>query len=67
RHVKWGKLFRSGELAGLTEQGKQQFKALGLNPIVDYRTNSEVQAKPDPAIEGSNEFITLYSDLDNPN
>ncbi|WMT43413.1 tyrosine-protein phosphatase [Paenibacillus sp. D2_2] len=50
RHVKWGKLFRSGELEGLTATGKKQAEQLGLHTIVDYRTNSEVEAKPDPDI-----------------
>lgn len=53
RHVKWGTLFRSGELAGLTDQGKQQIQQLGLKTIVDFRTDSEVAAKPDPQITGA--------------
>ncbi|MWC30314.1 tyrosine-protein phosphatase [Paenibacillus sp. MMS18-CY102] len=52
RHVKWGKLFRSGELAGLTDSDKLQMKAIGLKTVIDYRSNAEVAQKPDPALSG---------------
>ncbi|EFM12001.1 protein tyrosine/serine phosphatase [Paenibacillus curdlanolyticus YK9] len=53
RHVKWGKLFRSGELAGLTDADKLQLKTIGLKTIIDYRSNAEVAQKPDPALSGA--------------
>lgn len=52
--VKWGKLFRADELAGLTAADISYLQKSGLKTIVDYRTKSEVAAKPDPTIAGVN-------------
>ncbi|MBB3110716.1 protein-tyrosine phosphatase [Paenibacillus phyllosphaerae] len=52
RSVKWGKLFRSDELAGLTAEDKTFLQSVGLKTNVDYRSSSEVKAKPDPTIPG---------------
>lgn len=51
--VKWGKLFRSDELAGLTASDIAYLQKSGLKTIVDYRTDEEVKSKPDPAIPGA--------------
>ncbi len=51
RVVKWGKLYRSEELAGLTEEDICYIHNLGLKTICDYRTNFEVQHKPNPKIQ----------------
>ncbi|MBB6732413.1 tyrosine-protein phosphatase [Cohnella zeiphila] len=50
--VKWGKLFRSDELAGLTAADISYLQKSGLKTDVDYRTGSEVKSKPDPTIAG---------------
>ncbi|MFB9326807.1 tyrosine-protein phosphatase [Paenibacillus aurantiacus] len=50
--VKWGKLFRADEMAGLTVADIAYLQKLGLKTNVDYRTSSEVKAKPDPVIAG---------------
>ncbi|MFC4100558.1 tyrosine-protein phosphatase [Paenibacillus xanthanilyticus] len=52
RTVKWGKLFRADEMAALTEADIAFLQKLGLKTNVDYRTSSEVKAKPDPVIAG---------------
>ncbi|WP_339719490.1 tyrosine-protein phosphatase [uncultured Paraglaciecola sp.] len=39
--VKWGKLYRSGVLAGLTEQDYHFIDELDIKTIVDFRANSE--------------------------
>ncbi|WP_438865585.1 tyrosine-protein phosphatase [Neptunicella sp.] len=39
--VKWGKLFRSGVLAGLTDQDYQFLDDLDIKTVVDFRSNSE--------------------------
>ncbi|TYP75518.1 tyrosine-protein phosphatase [Paenibacillus methanolicus] len=52
RAVKWGKLFRADEMAALTEADIAFLQKLGLKTNVDYRTSSEVKAKPDPVIAG---------------
>ena len=41
RTVKWGKIYRSGVLAGLTEQDYQFIDELDIKTIVDFRANSE--------------------------
>jgi len=50
--VKWGRLFRSDELAGLTQADISFLQKSGLKTIIDYRTDDEVKQKPDPAIQG---------------
>lgn len=51
RRVKWNLFFRSGELAGVTEKDLGYLKGLGVKTILDYRSQGEVLAKPDPIIE----------------
>ncbi|MBE9918155.1 tyrosine-protein phosphatase [Paenibacillus donghaensis] len=50
--VKWGKLFRADELAGLSASDISYLQKSGLKTIVDYRTDDEVKQKPDPTIAG---------------
>lgn len=52
--VKWGKLFRSDELAGLTKEDAVYLQTAGLKTIVDFRTDAEVKSKPDPTLTGVN-------------
>lgn len=53
RKVKWGKLYRSEELAGLTEWDIEYLQKSGLKLICDYRTDFEVKHKPNPGITGA--------------
>ncbi|KAJ7023416.1 protein-tyrosine phosphatase-like protein [Mycena alexandri] len=51
-----GLIFRSGEVSGITEAGKQQLLALGIRRIFDMRSNLEINsyktASPDiPGVE----------------
>jgi protein-tyrosine phosphatase len=41
RHVKWGKIFRSGELSRLTPADYGQLKPLGIRTIYDLRDQDE--------------------------
>lgn len=52
RRIKWNIFYRSDELAGLTEEDIEYLKSLGIKTILDYRSKGEVNAKPDPLIEG---------------
>ncbi|WIY59431.1 tyrosine-protein phosphatase [Bacillus arachidis] len=52
RKVKWGKLYRSEELAGLTESDIAYLQQSSLKLICDYRTDFEVTHKPNPSIAG---------------
>ncbi len=47
-----GKIFRSEELAGLTETDIDYLQQSGLRLICDYRTDFEVKHKPNPRIQG---------------
>lgn len=53
RHVKSGKLIRSGALAKLTDRDIEVLKdKYNLKTDIDFRTDMEVKQKPDPVIEG---------------
>lgn len=41
RHVRWGRLFRSGSLGGLTDTGRAQVDRLNAAAIIDLRSTSE--------------------------
>lgn len=47
RHIKFGRLFRSGDLHRLTARDCDTLAALPLNSILDYRDKDESQLKPD--------------------
>jgi protein-tyrosine phosphatase len=46
RQVRWGKLYRSGSLARLTDQDYAVLTPLGISTIVDFRTTAERAAEP---------------------
>ena len=46
RHVRWGLLFRSGSLHGLTPADFAYLKTLGLRTEVDFRSTQERAAEP---------------------
>jgi len=46
RQVRWGKLYRSGTLARLTDQDYAALTPLGISTIVDFRTTAERTAEP---------------------
>jgi protein-tyrosine phosphatase len=46
RHVVWGKLYRAGSLAKLTEEDYAQLNSLGIQLICDFRTADERKAEP---------------------
>jgi Protein tyrosine/serine phosphatase len=50
--VKWGKLFRGEELGHLTDADIKTVQGMGIQSNVDYRTDAEVNAMPDPVIPG---------------
>ncbi|WP_239256997.1 tyrosine-protein phosphatase [Listeria ilorinensis] len=52
RRVKWGKLFRSGSLAGITAADRKLILDLGIRWICDLRSSSEIAAQPTPEISG---------------
>lgn len=46
RRVKWGVIYRSAELSGLTPADQAFLNALGVRTIVDLRSTSERKAQP---------------------
>ncbi|MEK3914189.1 tyrosine-protein phosphatase [Paenibacillus sp. FSL H7-0331] len=52
RTVKYGLLFRSDQLGGLTGQDLQIVSGLRLRTILDYRSEGEAERSPTPALEG---------------
>jgi protein-tyrosine phosphatase len=46
RQVRWGKLYRSGTLARLTDQDYAVLSPLGISTIVDFRSTAERAAEP---------------------
>lgn len=47
RYIKWGKIFRSGDLNTLTEADLNYLASIPLVSIVDFRSESEIKAAPD--------------------
>lgn len=47
--VKWGKIFRSGDLNRLTENDLAQLAAVPVRAYIDFRTADEIAAAPDRA------------------
>jgi protein-tyrosine phosphatase len=47
-HVRWGRLYRSGLMSGLTPLATAQVTALGLRAVCDLRRNAERSQHPNP-------------------
>ena len=48
--VKWGKVFRSGDLNQLTNTDKAYLENIGIKTIVDFRTSLEKSTAPDTSL-----------------
>lgn len=46
RHVRWGRIYRSGELSRLTAADYERLASLGIAAVCDFRRDSERQAAP---------------------
>ena len=53
RRVRWGQLYRSGELGEMTDRDLALVADLGIRLVCDYRTDFEVEELPDPEIAGA--------------
>lgn len=56
RYIKWGTLFRSGDLSTLTQNDIAYLRQVGLHSLVDFRTNEEVEQAPNVELP----FVTSY-------
>lgn len=48
--VRWGVLYRSNQLSYMTELGQEQFLALGIKTVVDFRMVVQVESVPEADI-----------------
>jgi protein-tyrosine phosphatase len=46
RHVRWGRIYRSGKLSSLTEADIHYFKRLGVSLVCDFRLDFERHSEP---------------------
>ncbi|MFW2422003.1 MAG: tyrosine-protein phosphatase [Porticoccaceae bacterium] len=53
RLVRWGKIYRSGHMAKLSERGQQQLVQLGISEIHDFRRPEERQRAPTPELSST--------------
>lgn len=47
KRVKWGTIFRSDDLGGLSDRDLAYLASIPLKSIVDFRSHSEIEASPD--------------------
>ncbi|AUC85496.1 protein-tyrosine-phosphatase [Polaribacter sp. ALD11] len=67
KHVKWGMIYRSGELDKLTEEDLDYMKELKIKTICDLRSNIEIEEKPDMYPKGVNWTHLPIGNLDKGN
>jgi protein-tyrosine phosphatase len=58
RRVRWGRLFRSGHMANLSERGKQDFAALDIRAVCDFRL-AEERASENAELPGAPPIATI--------
>jgi protein-tyrosine phosphatase len=51
RQVRWGRIYRSGVMSGLTVQDMSYLSSLGLEVICDLRSNQERRTAPNPFLK----------------
>ncbi len=54
RQVKWGQIYRSGDLHDLTDKDLAYLSNLGIATIIDFRNDIEVEDEPDRLPSGVN-------------
>jgi protein-tyrosine phosphatase len=47
RTVRWGKLYRSGDLSGLKKSDFDYFRRVGIRQVIDFRVPEDLERKPD--------------------
>jgi len=57
RQVRWGRLYRSGVMSGLTEADMSYLSALGVKVICDLRSNQERTHEPNPFIKAAGPVV----------
>ncbi|MBW2713697.1 MAG: tyrosine-protein phosphatase [Deltaproteobacteria bacterium] len=62
RRVKWGRIYRSGELAKLAEGDVTSLAALGIRTAVDFRSTSEVELRGSDRLPAEASVLSLPID-----
>ncbi|GIO31027.1 MULTISPECIES: tyrosine-protein phosphatase [Paenibacillus] len=62
RHVKWGKLYRSSQLVGLTPDELKKIEALHIDVIGDFRSDSEIVSTLDTMIP-TTKYVRLNANV----
>jgi protein-tyrosine phosphatase len=65
RRVKWGLLYRAGELSAMTAGDKKMLEEKNIRTIVDFRSDSERKASPDGKIATVKKRVELPIDAGN--
>jgi protein-tyrosine phosphatase len=65
KQVKWGLLYRSGELYGNTEGDKRLLEKLGIRTVVDVRSGEEKKAAPEILPTTVRQLVELPIDAGN--
>ncbi|QIQ21572.1 tyrosine-protein phosphatase [Zophobihabitans entericus] len=58
KRIKWGVLYRSNHLHGLTEGSLAYIKALGIKAVIDFRSDREISKSPNEYI-GENKTVNV--------
>jgi protein-tyrosine phosphatase len=65
KQVKWGLLYRAGELSAMTSRDKKLLEDRNIRTVVDFRSDSERKVSPDPKIATVKKRIELPIDAGN--
>ena len=64
RTIRRGYFYRSGNLAAMTEEDKRKIDAMGIGTVLDLRTPSEAENKPD--YRGNFKYVNAPAYVDQP-
>lgn len=64
RRVRWGRLYRSGVMTGLTDNDYRYLSGLGIGVVCDFRASSERQAEPTQWRAGPAETLMWDYEID---
>lgn len=66
RQVRWGRIYRSGVMAGLTAGDLHYVNALGIRAICDLRTMDERRDEPSPFLTAAGPQLVVFDYAMNP-
>jgi protein-tyrosine phosphatase len=62
RSVRWGQIYRSGELSALSDEDVERLAELGLRTVVDLRSATEMESKGPDRLPPGAEVLSLTID-----